>query len=40
LDFLKHQKIAKNFDQTPLYAKTFLNGRWREYIDFKFEAPL
>lgn len=40
LDFLKHQRIDNNFNQKPLYAKTFLNDRWREFIDFKYEAPL
>lgn len=40
LDFLKHQKIKNQFDQRPMYAKTFLGERWREFIDFKFEAPL
>ncbi len=39
-DFLKHKRIRENFEQRPMYAKTFLNGRWREYIDFKYEAPL
>jgi len=40
LDFLKHQKIKKNFDQTPMYAKTFINGRWSEFVDFKYEPSL
>ena len=40
LDFLKHQKVKKNFAQTPMYAKTFLNGRWSEFVDFKFEPEL
>ena len=40
LDFLKHQKVKKNFVQTPMYAKTFLNGRWSEFVDFKFEPEL
>ena len=40
LDFLKHQKVKNQFDQRPMYAKTFLGERWKEFIDFKFEAPL
>ena len=38
LDYLKHQKINKDFDQTPLYAKTFLGDRWREFIGFEFKS--
>ena len=40
LDFLKHQKVSNHFDQRPMYAKTFLGERWREFIEFKYEAPL
>ena len=40
LDFLKHQKLKKNFDQTPMYAKTFINGRWSEFVEFKYEPSL
>ena len=40
IDYLKHQRVKNNFEQRPLYAKTFLNGRWKEYVGFKFEAPL
>ncbi len=40
LDFLKHQRLQKRFDLTPMYAKTFLNGRWQEYVGFKYEAEL
>lgn len=40
LDFLKYQKDDHGFDQHPMYAKTFLNDRWREFIGFKFEAKL
>lgn len=38
LDYLKHQKINKDFDQTPLYAKTFLGDRWREFVGFEFKS--
>lgn len=37
LDFLKHKKVDDGFDQEPMYAKTFLNGRWKEFIGYKFE---
>jgi len=40
LDFLKHQKLKNNFAQTPMYAKTFLNGRWSEFVGFKFDPDL
>jgi len=40
LDYLKHQKIKANFNQTPMYAKTFINGRWPEFVGFKFEPKL
>ena len=40
LDFLKHQRIKNNFEQKPMYAKTLLNSRWQEFIDFKYEANL
>jgi uncharacterized protein YdaU (DUF1376 family) len=39
-DFLKHKRIVEHFEQTAMYTKTFLNGRWREFIGFKYEAPL
>ena len=38
LDYLKHQKINENFDQRPMYAKTFLGDRWREFIGFEFKS--
>lgn len=38
LDFLKHEKLNKGFDQTPMYAKTFLGDRWREFIGFEFKS--
>lgn len=40
IDFLKHQRIVEKFNQKPLYAKTFLHNRWREFIGFKYEAGL
>lgn len=40
LDYLKHQRVKNNFDQRPMYAKTFLNGRWQEFIGFKYEPKL
>jgi hypothetical protein len=39
-DFLKHKRIKEHFEQAAMYAKTFLNGRWKEYVGFKYEAPL
>jgi hypothetical protein len=39
-DFLKSQKIKRSFDQRPMYAKTFLNGRWAEFVGYKYEPPL
>ena len=36
LDYLKHQKLNENFDQRPMYAKTFVGDRWREFIGFEF----
>ena len=39
-EFLTYQKDDKNFDQRPLYAKTFLNGQWEEYIGFKRKPRL
>jgi len=40
LDYLKHQKVKNKFDQRPMYAKTFVNGRWQEFVGFKYEAEL
>lgn len=41
LDYLKYQRIEKNFDQEPLNPATFLyRNRWKDYIDFKYEAQL
>lgn len=39
-DYLKHQQVKNRFDQRPMYAKTFLNGRWLEFVGFKYETPL
>lgn len=41
VDFLKYQKVYKKFDQEIMYPATFLrNDRWKEYIEFKYRAPL
>jgi hypothetical protein len=40
LEFLKHKRLVENFEMRPMYAKTFLNGRWQEFVDFKFKAAL
>ena len=41
MDFLKSKRIKENFEQKPMYAATFLRSeRWREYLDFKYRAPL
>jgi hypothetical protein len=41
MDFLKHQRIKKNFDQEPMHPATFLfKDRWRDYIDFKYQPEL
>lgn len=40
IDYLKTRKLKDNFDQRPMYAKTFLNGRWQEFIEFKYEPEL
>jgi len=40
VNFLKHQRLDKNFDQRPMYAKTFLNRRWTEFVGFKYEPSL
>lgn len=37
LDFLKHKRVNEGFEQRPMYAKTFLNDRWREFIGFKYQ---
>lgn len=40
LDYLKHQRTENGFDQRTMYAKTFLNGRWEEFVGYRYEAPL
>ncbi len=36
LRFLKYQRTQNNFDQAPMYPKTFLNkNRWEEFLNFK-----
>ena len=39
-DYLKHQKVDNRFEQRPMYAKTFLNGRWQEFVGFRYRNPL
>jgi len=40
LKFLKYQRIQNNFDQAPMYPKTFLNkNRWKEFINFEYKEP-
>jgi len=40
LKFLKYQRIQNNFDQAPMYPKTFLNkNRWKEFINFEYTEP-
>jgi len=41
MDYLKSQKVHKNFDQEPMNPATFLmKNRWRDYIEFKYEPPM
>ena len=40
IDYLKHRELKEKFKQRPMYAKTFLNGRWQEFIEFKYEPGL
>lgn len=40
IDYLKHRKLKENFEQRPMYAKTFLNGRWQEFVGFEFKPDL
>lgn len=41
MDFLKAKRVKENFEQKPMYPATFLrNDRWRDYIDFKYQAKL
>jgi uncharacterized protein YdaU (DUF1376 family) len=40
IDYLKHRKLKENFEQRPMYAKTFLNGRWQEFVGFEYEPDL
>jgi len=40
MDYLKHQRVHKNFDQEPLNPATFLmKDRWKDYIEVKYEPP-
>jgi len=41
MDFLKHERVKNNFERRPKLAATFLRSdRWKEFIDFKYKAPL
>lgn len=41
MDYLKSQKVHKNFDQEPMNPATFLmKNRWRDYMEFKYEPPM
>jgi len=41
LDFLKQKRVSDNFNQAKKHAATFLRkDRWREFIEFKYEAEL
>ena len=41
MDYLKHQRVKKNFDQEPMHPATFLaKDRWVDYVDFKYEPEL
>jgi hypothetical protein len=37
---LEYQEKERHFKQTPMYAKTFINGRWREYLGFDYKPKL
>lgn len=40
-DYLKTQRVHRNFDQRAKYLKTFLHkNRWKEYLDEHYNAPL
>lgn len=41
VDFLKNERIRNHFDRRPMNASTFLRkNRWKDFLDFKYEAPL
>jgi hypothetical protein len=41
MDFLKHQRVYKNFEQAPMYPATFLRSeRWKEYMGFQYKPKL
>ena len=41
MDFLKHQRVKKNFEQEPMHPATFLmKDRWMDYVDFKYQPEL
>lgn len=41
MDYLKSQKVHKNFDQEPMNPATFLTKkRWVDYINFEYKPPL
>lgn len=40
-NYLKKQRIKKNFDQTPMYPATFLRSeRWRDFIGITYKPEL
>ena len=41
MDFLKHQRLEKNFEQEPMHPATFLmKDRWKDYIGIKYQPKL
>lgn len=41
LDMLKYKRVHEDFNQAKKHAVTFLRkDRWREFIDFKYEAEM
>jgi len=41
VDYLKSQRLERNFDQQPMYVSTFLNKeRYLTYRNFKYEPKL
>lgn len=41
MDYLKSQKVHKNFEQEPMNPATFLmKNRWQDYVEFKYEPPM
>ena len=41
MDYLKAQRIKRNFNQEPMHPATFLmKDRWMDYVGFKYEPEL